>query len=170
MTKVTRTELIGVFAGWADLAILNDTETRIKDTVRDRLARLIGLISCNLHDTPLQNVVGVCDAELNSSDSVAHFTSYTVLCKVFVLGRKASVAFQKASSRTICSTISSSCAFSDARKASYSGPRCWINFPVSRIRLVRTYRRISRQITSTSYASGAESFKSRTAVTHSSII
>lgn len=98
VTKVTRTELVGVFAGRTDLAILNDTEARVEDAVWNRLARLIGLVGGNLHDTPLEDVVGVCDAELNSGDCVAHFTSYTVLCKVFVLGKKASVAFQNASS------------------------------------------------------------------------
>lgn len=105
VTEVSGAELVGVFAGGTDLAVLNDSEAGIKDAIRHRLSRLIGFVGGNLHDAPLENVVGVCDAELNSGDCVAHFTSYTVLCKVFVLGTKASVAVQKASSWTTCSTI-----------------------------------------------------------------
>jgi len=98
VTEVAGAELVGVLAGRTDLAVLDDAESRIKDAIRDGLARLIGFVGSNLHDTPLEDVVGVCDAELNSGDCVSHFTSYTVLCKVFVLGRKASVADQNASS------------------------------------------------------------------------
>lgn len=83
--EVTWAELVGVLAGGADLAVLNDAEAGIEDAIRHRLLRLVGLVGGNLHDAPLENVVGVCNAKLNSSDDVAHFTSYTVPCKVFVL-------------------------------------------------------------------------------------
>ena len=85
VSEMTRTELIGVLTGGADLAILNDTKSGVKDAIRNRLLRLVGLVGGNLHDAPLENVVGVCNAKLNSGNCVAHFTSYTVLCKVFVL-------------------------------------------------------------------------------------
>lgn len=85
VSEVTWAELIRVLAGGADLAVLNDAEASIEDAIRHGLLRLIGLVGGNLHDAPLENVVGVCNAKLNSSDDVAHFTSYTVLCKVFVL-------------------------------------------------------------------------------------
>ena len=84
VTEVSGTILIRVLAGRTDLAVLDDTEPRIKHAICNRLTRLICFVSCNLHDTPFENVVGVCDAKLNASDCVAHFTSYTVLCKVFV--------------------------------------------------------------------------------------
>ena len=72
VSKVSRAELVRVLTGRTDLAVLDDSETDIKDSIRNRLSRLIGLVGCNLHDTPLQNVVGVCDAKLNSDDRVAH--------------------------------------------------------------------------------------------------
>ena len=98
MTKVSRTELVRMLACRTDLAVLNHAEAGIEDAIRYRLTRLIGFVGRNLHDTPLKNVVGVCDAELNSGDCIALFTSYTVLCKVFVLGMKARVAVQNSSS------------------------------------------------------------------------
>ena len=72
VSKVSRAELVRVLTGRTDLAVLDDSETDIKDSIRNRLSRLIGLVGCNLHDTPLQNVVGVCDAKLNSDDRIAH--------------------------------------------------------------------------------------------------
>ena len=85
VSEMARTELIRVLTGGTDLAILNDAKSSVKDAIRNRLLRLVGLVGGNLHDAPLENVVGVCNAKLNSGNCVAHFTSYTVLCKVFVL-------------------------------------------------------------------------------------
>lgn len=80
VTEVTGTELVRVLAGGTDLAVLNDSEARIKDTVRHRLSRLIGFVGGNLHDAPLENVVGVCDSELNSGDCVSHV--YFLYCSL----------------------------------------------------------------------------------------
>jgi hypothetical protein len=80
---MTRAVLVGLLAGRADLAILDDTEFGVKDTIRDCLTALVGLVCRNLDHTALDNVVGGRDTELNTYDRVAH-VAY-LLCSVYIL-------------------------------------------------------------------------------------
>jgi UDP-glucose 4-epimerase len=75
VTKVTGAELIGLLARGTDLAIFDNAKPGVKDAVWHRLVALIRFVSGDFHDRTLQDVFRVRNAELNSNDCVAHFTT-----------------------------------------------------------------------------------------------
>jgi len=72
VAKVSGTELVGLLTRRADLTVLDDTKSSIKDAIGNGLIALVGLVSGDLHNRPLGKVVGVCDAKLDAYDSVTH--------------------------------------------------------------------------------------------------
>ena len=72
VSKVSRAELVRLFAGGAHLAILNDAETGIEYTIGNGLVALIGLVSSDLDDGALANIFGIRNPKLDSNDSVTH--------------------------------------------------------------------------------------------------
>ena len=106
VTEMTRTVLVCLLAGRADLAILNDTELGVKDAARNRLTALVGLVCRNLDHTALDNVVGARNAELNAYDCVAH-DAY-LLCSMYILFRftpQAVVSLSKIHRRGSCAWL-----------------------------------------------------------------
>lgn len=82
VSKMSGTQLVCLLAGGAHLAVLNHTKPRVKHAVRHGLVALVGLVCGNLHDTPLENVVGVCDAKLDANDCVTHL-DYFLFIRVY---------------------------------------------------------------------------------------
>ena len=66
--KVALALEIGVLAGRADAAALDDAEPCVKDSARNRVVALMRLVGDDLHDRATQNLLGGRDAELYSYD------------------------------------------------------------------------------------------------------
>ncbi len=80
MAKVARTELIRLLAGWTNLAVFDDTEASIEDTICDGLIVLVGLVGEDFDDGALDEVLGIRDSKLNSDDSITHVEYLLLLC------------------------------------------------------------------------------------------
>ena len=78
MTKVSLALQIGVFAGGAHFARVDDAESRIKDTAGDGVIALVGFVGDNLDDATAKNFIRRDDTELNTGDEVGHSSYYTV--------------------------------------------------------------------------------------------
>jgi len=72
VAKVSGTELVGLLTRRADLTVLNDAKSSIKDAIGNGLIALVGLVSGDLHNRPLGKVVGVCDAKLDAYNCITH--------------------------------------------------------------------------------------------------
>ena len=94
MAKVPRAVLVGLFAGRADLAILNHSETRIKHAIRRGIPAEVGFVGGDLHDAALDNVIGVRDAKLNAYDCVTHCSIVILPCRLFVFRQDDAEQFQ----------------------------------------------------------------------------
>ena len=57
---------VGVFAGGTDLAALDNTEPGIKDTARNRVICLMGLVGNNFDDGSPEDLLGGSDPKLNA--------------------------------------------------------------------------------------------------------
>jgi hypothetical protein len=79
VSKVTLALLICVFAGRTDLAGLDHSEARIKDSTGNRSGSLKGLICCNLNYRSLGDLLGRGDAKLNSDNGIGHLLLYLCL-------------------------------------------------------------------------------------------
>ena len=73
VSKMTWTELVGLFAGGTDFTVLNDTETSIKDAIGNWLIALIGFISGHLYNRSFTNIVWVGNPKLNTDDCITHY-------------------------------------------------------------------------------------------------
>ena len=58
MPNVTLTLEVGVLAGGANLAALDDAEAGVKDAARDGVTALVGLVSDHLDDRAPQDLLG----------------------------------------------------------------------------------------------------------------
>ena len=94
MSKVPRTVLVGLFAGRAHLAVLNDSEARIKHAIRRRIPAEVGFVGGDLHDAALDDVIGVSDAKLNAYDCVTHCSIVILPCRLFVFRQDDAEQFQ----------------------------------------------------------------------------
>ena len=80
MAKVTGTELVGLLARRADLAVFDDTKPCIKHAICDGLVTLIGLVSRDLNNRSLEDIVGICNAKLDANNCIAHVYYLLLLC------------------------------------------------------------------------------------------
>jgi hypothetical protein len=80
VSKVTGTELVRLLARGADLAIFDNSEACVKDTVGDGLVALIGLVCGDFDNRPLADVLGVGNAKLNADDCIPHVWCPLPLC------------------------------------------------------------------------------------------
>lgn len=72
MSEMTWAELIRLLASWADLAVFNDAETCIEDAICDGLIVLVCLVCDDLDNGALEQILGVCNAELDTDDRITH--------------------------------------------------------------------------------------------------
>jgi hypothetical protein len=65
---MTRAIIVGLAAGTALLAILQDTHARIKETTNLGLISLIGIIGSDFNYRPFLNLIGRENTELDTQD------------------------------------------------------------------------------------------------------
>ena len=72
VAEMTRAELVRLLACGADLAVFNDAETRIEDAICNGLIVLVCLVCDDLDNGALEQILGVCNAELDTDDRITH--------------------------------------------------------------------------------------------------
>lgn len=72
VAEMTRAELVRLLACRTYLAVFNDAEPRIEDAICDGLIVLVCLVCDDLDDGALEQILGVCNAELDTDDSITH--------------------------------------------------------------------------------------------------